>query len=323
MVFVALTVMKAKSLRLILSATGAMTLLQSCYIADSFFVEEPVAPISLQKECERSVDSYVRSKSGNLTYVSYGFSTAEIHVPQEIVVLEDMEKNKAEGFLEGPDTDSIIQAKKNFIEQNNIQRTAHLKHFYTLRNADESLTVMETNFILDDTLGVMDFKPIILLSIPVSYETALNYYMYEYTLFASEDVLEARKLSNRFYSFFKRRQEQLTTVDSKSAFLFHALKATNYVLVKKEFNATDFVQQLTNEMITQSPDAAGSYVPLGYSPLYEKSSEGKITSYYIFHKFSLTKDDSTAIYAIQLDLSPYYEIISKSFLAEPFDAYFK
>lgn len=315
--------MKTQIFRLILPAAGAISLFQSCYIADSFLVEEPPAPISLQKECERSIDNYVRSKSGNLTYTSYTFTAAEIHVPQEIVVLEEIEKNKAEGFLDGPKTDSIIAAKRTFIEENNIQRTAHVEHFYTLRNPDETLTVLETNFVLNDTFGVMDFQPKIILTIPASYELSLNYYMYEYTVFASEDVLEARRLSNRFYSFFKRRQKELTTISAKSDFLYHALKATNYVLEKKQFDPGEFVKWIANERLTQSPDFSKSYLPLAFSPLYEKSYEGKITGYYIFHKFSQTKTDSTVIQAIQIELSPYYEIISSSFLESPFDSYFK
>jgi hypothetical protein len=315
--------MKAQFSPFILPAAGALLLFQSCYIADSFFVEEPPAPISVQKECERSIDKYVRSKSGNLTYTSYGFTQAEIHVPQEIVVLEEMEKNRAEGFLDGADTDSIILAKRSYIEENNIQRNAHVEHFYTLRNADESLTILETNFVLDDTFAVINFQPQILLTIPVTYELSLNYYMYEYTVFASEDVIEARRLSNRFYSFFKRRLEELKTIEEKSAFLFHALKATNYVLEKKKFDPEEFVKQLSTELIMQSPELSNSYLPLAFSPLYEKSYEGKITGYYIFHKFSQTKTDAREIKAIQIDLSPYYEIKSSSFLEAPFDSYFK
>jgi hypothetical protein len=314
--------MKTQLSQLIFPAAGAILLFQSCYIADSFFVEEPSAPISLQKECERSIDTYVRSKSGNLTYTSYGFTQAEIHVPQEIIVLEEMEKNKAEGFLDGPDTDSIIQAKRAYIEQNNIQRTAHVEHFYTLRNTDESMTILETNFVLNDTFAVIDFQPQIILTIPASYELSLNYYMYEYTIFASEDVIEARKLSNRFYSFFKRRQEELSSIEAKSAFLFHALKATSYVLEKKQFDPGEFVQRSTHELMMQSANLSNNYISLAFSALFEKSYEGKITGYYIFHKFSQTKTDSTVIQAIQIDLSTYYEIISSSFLEAPFDTYF-
>lgn len=314
--------MKAQLSQFILPAAAAVLLFQSCYIADSFFVEEPPAPISLQKECERSVDNYVRSKSGDLFYTSYGYTPVEIHVPQEIIVLEEMEKNKAEGFLDGADTDSIIQAKRAYIEENNIQRKAHLEHFYTLRKGLETITIMETNFILDDTLGVFDFQPQILLTIPASYELSLNYYMHEYTIFASADVIEARKLSNRFYYFFKRRQEELKTVDAKSAFLFHALKATQYAIEKKQFNPTEFVELATKELMALSADLSQSYVPLAFSPLYEKSYEGKITGYYIFHKFSQTKTDSTGIYAVQIELSSYYEILSRSYLEPPFDTYF-
>lgn len=314
--------MKAQLSQLIFPAAGAILLFQSCYIADSFLVEQPAAPISLQKECERSIDSYVRSKSGNLTYTSYTFTQATIHVPQEIAVLEEMENNKSEGFLDGPDTDSIIAAKRSYIEENKIQRTAHVAHFYTLRNSDQSLTVLETNFVLDDTFGIMNFQPQIILTIPAAYELSLNYYIYEYTIFASEDVIEARRLSNRFYSFFKRHQEELKNIESKSDFLFHALKATRYVLEHKHFDPGEFVKWLTNDLIGQSPELAKSYISLDFSPLYEKSYEGKITGYYIFHKFSQTKADSTVINAIQIDFSPYYEIISSSFLESPFDHYF-
>jgi hypothetical protein len=314
--------MKTQLFKFTFPAAGAILLFQSCYIADSFLVVEPPAPISLQKECERSIDSYVRSKSGNLTYTSYGFTQAEIHVPQEIIVLEEIEKSKSEGFSDGSDTDSIIAAKRNYIEQNNIQRTAHVEHFYTLQNADKSFTILETNFILNDTFGVMDFQPKILLTVPASYELSLNYYIYEYTIFASEDVLEARRLSNRFYSFFKRRQKELTSVAEKSAFLYHTLQATSYVLERKKFDPNEFVKWIINERMMQSPDLSDSYIPLAFSPLYEKSYDGKITGYYIFHKFSQTKTDSTVIQAIQIDLSPYYEIIASSFLESPFDTYF-
>lgn len=307
-----------------LSTAVVLTFLQSCYIADAYLVEEPPQPISLQNQCEKSVQKYIFEKKGTLLYTGFTYSDIEIHVPEEIMILEDMEKNKAEGFLEGPETDSIIAAKRQFIETNNIQRTIYLEHFYTLRNYEENhFTILQTKFILDDTLGVFDFTPIIFLTAPIRYETALNYYMNEYTIFNSQDIIEARKLSTRFYYFFKKRLAELSDVETKSAFLLHSLKATHFVFENRQFIAADFIKSQTEEFVTREKDSTISYTPLAFSPLYEKSYDGKITGYYIFHKFSLTKNGKTGtIYAVQLEVSPYYEILTKSYLEAPFDDYF-
>lgn len=296
--------------------------LPGCYFADAVFLEPTPPKVSLQKDSERSVEKYIRKRSGSLSYTSFGFTPLTVHVPEEIVVLEEIEANRREGFISGPEIDSVIRAKRNYLEANQIQRTVHLDHLYTLEGSSKTITVLESEFILNDTLGVMDFKPLLFCTIPDSLEQALNYYIYEYTLFASSDITESRRLSNRFYYFFKQHQESIEDLEIKSNFFKHALIATHFVLKRSEFNPNEFVQWLTiqfnhNAFITNS-----AYTPVEFSPLYEKSLDGKITGYYIFHKFNLEKVDTSTLHAVEIHFSKHYEFLLQTYLEEPFDHYF-
>ncbi|MBK9192847.1 MAG: hypothetical protein IPM77_15860 [Crocinitomicaceae bacterium] len=155
-----------------------------CYIADQVLLEPP-APNKpdLQKSSEKAVKEYVRSKSGNGTYNSLGFSDAVVYVPQELIDLETLEKYRNEGIISGASSDSMIDAKRKYAEENHIQRTVNITHFFTVSRTDQDLEVMGADYVLNDTFGVMDFTPVVLFTIPSAYETALHYFYYEYTVF--------------------------------------------------------------------------------------------------------------------------------------------
>jgi len=299
--------------------------LNSCYIADSLFiVTPPDPPESLQVKVEKTVQFHIQNKLENEIYRVYGFSPIVITVPAEIIELEELEQQRNKQQASNPDLDTLIQNKKDEIRLFGIQRSVITNHFFTLK-ANNNITIIESQFVLNqqnDSLQVVEVKPKILLEISEVFESIFETYFYEYTIFLGKDYFEGRKLSNRFYTFFKSHQENLSGIREKSAFLKHTLILTKYVKDVGKFDQKTICENLVKAFITQTNVSITEYEPREFSVLYEKTESDMVSGYYIFHKFIGRFGDEVDLFAIQVNFSPYFEVLSFSFLDKPYDAYF-
>ena len=295
--------------------------LHGCYILNDLLVEETVPELSLQQKCEKSVTDYINDRLDNEAYRAYGFSDVIIHKPIEILELEELEEQRTSGKKTGPGIDSLIEYQRNYIRANEIKRTVEISHFFTLKKPNGPVAVLESNYLLNDTLAVIDFSPEIILDMPREYEEALNYYFYEYGLFQTSSYSDSRNLTNQFYTFFKSRQKELMGVQSKSGFLLHTLKITGIVKENAAFDQNLIAKTLLHEMLSSGPGAVTDYAALEFSPLYEKRTDDLVSGYYIFHKFRGHLHDTTATYIYRADFSPWYEVQSLTEMPEPFESY--
>lgn len=298
-------------------------LLNGCYVADQLLTEEPTPVIPLQKKCEKSIELYIKNQLDGQYYIPYRFTEAVIHVPQELAALEEIEKSRDEGFSSGAETDSNIVARRKYLEENNVQRTAILEHHFALKDPSGVLHVIHAKYILDDTLGVIDFVPIMFADFTEEYEIPLQCWYTEYTLFKHPDYVLARRLSNRFYYFFKTRYNEISTIKEKSDFFKHSIRVLKYVYDRGEFDNHLFVQSEIELLISTLNPPLENYNSIDFSPLYEKSENGKTLRYYIFHKFSHAIGGTDTLSALQFEFSPYYEFESASWLEPPFENYFQ
>ena len=305
------------------AAAGSLFLLSGCYFADDLFLEDPPPPPkSLQERSQDAVEAYIRKGITSETYMPYGFSDVEIHVPAELLELEKLEADRKNGINTSSQTDSIIAAKRAFTEAYHIQRTVLIEHFFTLKTTTGKLQILEAKYVLNDTLGVMDVTPVTILEMPDYYEQALNYFFHDYTIFIANSISEGRSLSNRFYTFFKTELEKRTDVNSRSAFYENCIRITETVRSTGQFDPNGVAQALAFNHMLELQDSTSSYRSIAFSPLYEKSEGVTTTGYYIFHKFSETINEERDTLVLRFDFSKYYEIESKTNIDPPFESYF-
>lgn len=295
--------------------------LSSCYFVDDIFDPPKEKEPSLQVQSQKAVGKYLRLNAEG-TYEPFGFSTLTIHKPVEIIELESLEKkNKSQPSVE---LDSAIAQQKRIIKRGEIERTLDLDHFFTIKDTSGRLTVFETNFILNDTLGVKDISAKIMFQMSGTYEEALTYYFYEYNIFATSSYYESRTLSSDFYSFFKAELEKRNNLQQKSAFLLHVIKLTHQVKKKGAFNQQTILElNVINFMKTRRPDIT-EYKELTFSELYETQDEKslEVNGYYFFHKFIGSFEGQLDTNVIMVEFSPYYEIGNIFQMDRPFDPYF-
>lgn len=298
--------------------------IQSCYIADEFFLPEPEQALpSLQKSCENAVTLYIQERLSGEIYKPFGFGDIVIHKPMDIAILEQLEANRKNGLETGPKLDSLIEEKRRYINDNKIERTVRIDHFFTIKNSTSNkIVVLESNYLMNDTLGVEDFTPKIVLELPIEYEEALNFYFFEYTIFESPVYPEGRKLSREFYAFFKGKLETIDDVQARSAFLLHALKLTKVVKEKGAFDQQTVTENMVKTYYWQLIDSTSNYRVQNFSPLYQKTIAEKVVGYYIFHKFSGLLGNQLDTSVVRADFTPYYELESITEMERPFEPYF-
>ncbi|MBL7897640.1 MAG: hypothetical protein JNJ99_03815 [Crocinitomicaceae bacterium] len=282
-----------------------------CYVADQLLLEPPAPPKpDLQKSSEKAVMEYVRSKSGTRIYNSLGFSQAVVYVPQELIDLETLEQYREEGIISGASSDSMIDSKRKYAEENQIQRTVNITHFFTLFTPERDLEVMGADYILNDTFGVMNFTPVVLFTLPSAYETALHYFYYENTIFYSPDPYESRRLSNQFYYFYKQKLKSFTDLNERSKFYRHAVLVTDVVGKSGTFDQNQVAIEMIRSSLWVIKDSVDRR-EVEYSALYEKSMQSDLQGYYIFHKFIEIKDSVSDTLVYRFDFDPYFQLTGK------------
>jgi len=297
--------------------------LQSCFIADEIFTDtEVVEEDDLQKRAEENVTAYLKEQVGAAKYEPYGFNKLKIIKPVAILELEKLEK-----ALNANPKDTSLQRQVNeqrtFIQNNNIERTAELTHFFTLVTDTSSIHVLEAKYTLNDTLGVKSMSPEIMLPIPPSYKLILDYYFNEYTILIAPTYAEARKISRSFYQFFKDELEKRKGVQAKSDFLRHALDICQLVKIKGEFNQDYITQSLLQQYIITERQDISEYEALEFSELYEtKNNEDEsIVGYYFFHKFIGDYNNKKDTHVVLVEFSPFYEVNQVFQLEGSFESY--
>jgi len=110
-------------------------------------------------------------------------------------------------------------------EERNIKKTISIQFIIFPRELTLNLQIFETKFTLNDTLGVKDLDPMILLTVNEKQRDVLLYYFYEYTIFLKGTYQESKETSKEFYDFFTAHIESLSSVDAKSKFLKHTRRA--------------------------------------------------------------------------------------------------
>lgn len=295
----------------------------SCYFADSIFEEEEVPEETLQVKCQQAVAEYLNLKVDQ-KYEPYGFGNITIHKPKSILELEKLEKQKSDIGFSTPELDSSIAQKKRYIEENKIIKTIDLDHFFTLKDSLGRCTVFETNFILNDTLGIKDLSAKIITQIPSDYVSILSFFFYEKPIFLNDSYQESKQMSYNFYAFFKEELEKKNNVTDKSAFLLHALKMTREVKIKGTFDQQNVMERQIKNLLGKERVDITNYKSLDFSPLYETKddSTNEKLGYYFFHKFTGDYKEKSDTNVVLVEFSPYYEIGNIFQMDRPFNQYF-
>jgi hypothetical protein len=294
-----------------------------CLVADEIFLAPQEPEVSLQTRAEQSIQEYILKRSETETYNSYGFSELVVKKPVLIHKLDSLDRvvqmnPKNEIARQNRDT---LQA---LVRANKIQRTAVLEHFFTLKSdSTDFVNVFEIKYTLDDTLGVLQTDPKIILTIPASYKTLLDYYFYEYTLFIAPTYAEARQMSRKFYQYFKAQQEELSLTTRKSDFLKHTLEICKLVKVNGKFEQDRIVQGLFKLYMKERRKDIKLYEPIAFSSLFETIEENNdsLIGYYFFHKFTGEYAGAIDTNAVLIEMSPYYEIDQVFQLDQPYENY--
>lgn len=297
--------------------------LSGCLIADDIFLTPPEPKESLQDRAEKSVTQYILKQKGTTDYLSYGFNAVTIKKPLLIERLDSLNKvvkNQPKNNAAEKSRDSLQQ----YIYDRNIERTAIIKHFFTLKSdSSKTLNIFEIEYTLNDTLAVKSAKTEIILALPVSYKILLDYYFYEHTLFIAPTYNEARQMSRTFYRFFKNHQETLTLSTRKSDFLKHTLEICKLIKVNGKFQQNRIVRALFAIYIKEKRKDISDYTPLKSSDLFETKNESddSVVGYYFFHKFTGEYAGSLDTNVVLVEMSPYYEIDQVFQLDQPFENY--
>ena len=296
--------------------------LSSCYFVNDIF--DPPAPKeqSLQEKSEIAVRNHIKKTTDGMVYQPFGFGKITIHKPQEIVDLELLEKKRQTDPSEALDT--AIAQQKRYIIENNIERTVDLDHFFTLKDSIGNIRVFETNFILNDTLGVKDLSAKIMVGLADIYEDALNYYFYEYNIFSTPSYYESRQLSANFFAFFKQELENRIGREQKSAFLLHVVKLTHEVKERGSFNQQEILEENVEQFIRTKRTDISEYESLEYSDLFQTQEEEtqEVNGYYFFHKFIGTFQEEIDTNVVLIEFSKFYEIGNIYQMDRPFNTYF-
>jgi hypothetical protein len=302
-----------------------------CFIADEFLLppEKPTEKTqTLQQKSEASVKHYLIINKGSDRYDPYGFGELKIIKPIEIKELERLEAEYKATKIE--QTAKDIDSLKTYISKNRLERRVEIEHFFTLKDSlnPTHIDVLESKFILNDTLGVIGVNPQLAIELEPEREDVLVYYFFEYTIFLAETYQSSKELSKKFYDFFKSQLEELKGIREKSDFLEHVLNLCAYVKQNGEFEPETILRQNVASYILEKRKDITAYRPFIFSTLFAKQSDEKENNsdpqgYYFFHKFIGSYENETDTNVVMVEFSKYYEIEKIYQMERPYDRYFK
>lgn len=299
-------------------------LLTSCFFADDIFDPPTPKEPTLQELSEKSIQEYLQAKT-EFTYMPYGFNTIKIVKPIEIVEVEKLEEQKRNQGYSNAELDSSIAKKRRFIEAKQIERTIVVDHFFTFTDSLKNTIVYETQFTLNDTLGVKNVQAKIKQEIEPDYVSILSFFFYEKPIFLATSFQESKLLSQNFYAFFKEELERKKDLFEKSEFLLHALKITREVKIKGEFQQQEVLERFVKRHMDENRPDIEEYKSLLFSDLFQtnKDDSDEILGYYFFHKFIGEFKEVTDTNVVLIEFTPYYEIDQIYQMDRPFAPYFK
>ena len=295
--------------------------MSSCYFVDDIFDPPKENEPSLYDRSQKSISSYLHNQK-SYTYDPLGFGELIIKKPIEIVELEELEAKRKE--KPSAALDSAIAQKEQHIKTFGIGRTIELDHFFTFEDSTGTVTIYETTFTLNDTLGVKNISAKIKLDIEHKYESILEYFFYERPIFLSTSYQDSKVLSQNFYAFFKGELERRASLEDKSAFLLHTLEMTRQVKLKGSFDQQYVLERESNIHLKNNRPDITEYEDLKFSDLYQTTSENsdEVTGYYFFHKFIGSFKEQKDTNVVLIEFNPYYEIDKIYQMDRPFAQYF-
>lgn len=314
--------MPIKKLLAIIIVTLALT---GCFIANEVFTEKPeVNPYSnLQGLAESNITNQINTElSDTDVYKPYGFTKLKVIKPLAIAQLDSLENAK----ILNPDDTSItrlIREKKAFIQQAGIERTASIEHIFTITSDTNAIHILELKYFLNDTLGITDSKPTIILDVPLSYELIIEYFYNEHTILMAQSYAEGRKMSRTFYYYFKSHLETFQTITGKSNFLKHCLNVCIEVKRLGVFDQNEVTQSILERHIREDRKDITDYEPLAFSQLYQSKNnvDSSLVGYYFFHKFIGNYADQIDTNVVLVEFSPYYEVSQIFQMEGTFESY--
>ena len=262
--------------------------LTGCFIAEELLVPPPdPPPIPLENRVQTTIATYIQEKSPGETYLAHTYSEVAVIKTPELIRFEEIQEE-----LQSPVNPDSVMLKKQAdslstrIRKYDLGRKMKTTHFYTLSDTLGQLHIVRSVFFLNDALEVVKNIPEVLLTVDASYREILDFYINEHTLLYADTYSESRILSQDFYSFFKKRLDELTSVSARSEFLHHTLKLCNMAKNLHQFDQQLFLESLVVNYIKDDRKDIENYQYLDFSNLYEKSTEDKVdaeqTGYYFF-----------------------------------------
>lgn len=294
----------------------------SCFIADDAFGEPKEPKLSLKQKTQSTISNYVKEKSVGFGYYKYGFSELIIHKPKQIILLDNLKKDRTNKNLDQVELEKKINKLEKEVSEKKLRYTLEMDHIYSLTNKETgNIELYESRFIVADSLKVKDVTLLMNIKMDDDKESIFADYFYETTIFLSGDYTQSKSLSREFYSFFKKHQDELVTVKEKSQFLEHTLWLCQEVKNLGLFNQSSVLEKLTVNRFNSTKEVV-DYESIKFSTLYEINEGEKLKGYYFFHKFSHLINDEDEIAAVYISFSPYYEITEILQVEKPYKQYF-
>ncbi len=320
---------------LIISFTGC-----SFFIAeidnDSNIIEEKLNSENPQKLAQKNVEYYIKNKFGSkLIYKGYNFGKIYRLKKKEQLELDTLyfkQANEAIKFGRNSKKydsivvsyDTVIAKKKREIISKNIKPDYIISHVFTTMNEDNSGTVYEYEFILNDELKVKDLRLKMGADLDKDDFEWFYYFFQKYPLYSTGNYDKDIAMSNELYDYYNTRLSQLT--NNKEEFLKTALRVTRIIHKVKKYDRDIICGFLVMKRIDEQKYCA-NYRPIKFSNSEEinikNGSKDSLIGYKIFHKFSCQPDSTKPqIKAIYSELDPYFMPVGIIAVEEPFDKYF-
>ena len=296
-------------------------LLSSCFIADDAFGVQKAPKTTFKQKSQAVITNYIKSKSINEKYFSYGYSDLIIHKPEALIELDSLKNQRKNKSANQTIVEADITRQEKIIKDNQIRYTMEMDHVFSLTDKKTGdIQLFETRFFIADSLKVYDTK--LLLNIPLTKDDEIIFadYFYETTIFVATDYYEARTLSKQFYSFLKFHLEELNTIKEKSDFLIHILWLCKEVKTTGSFNQQLVLQKMASRKLKFGKFF--EYESIKFSTLYEINEGENLNGYYFFHKFSHFNKNKEEIAVVYISFSPYFELKEIRMVEPPYKPYF-
>jgi hypothetical protein len=294
--------------------------ISSCFIADDLYGEKKKPRLSLKQKTQIAISSYIKENINNESYYKYVFSDLIIHKPKELILLDNLKKDRDNDNLDKDTLELKITKLEADIDAGGLSYSLEMDHVFSL-TGEEKIDLLETRFFLNDKLEVSELRPLIELKLDEKQEDIFASYFFERVIFQTEDYYQSKKMSKSFYDHFKKHQQEIVGVKAKSDFMSHVLMLCNEVKGSGYFNQGLTLQKITKKQLKLKYEKM-ELESLNFSTLFEINENETLKGYYFFHKFSDSKSDLPDTNVVYVGFSPYYELVDLVEVERPFNQYF-